>query len=297
MYRIGWLQPSPVPDTWSQEFRRGLAEHGYVEGKNLTIEYRWGDGNFDQLPALAAELVRLNVELIVCGNTAGTQALQKATRTIPIVMLGPSDPVGLRLVASLARPGGNITGLSLMAPEVSGKRLELLKEVVPKLTRVTILSNPDNPGVVLGLRETEVAAETLGLKFNSAAIGQPGELDRVLSDIAGDRPDALVLLADSTLLPQRSLIAGFCVRHQLPSISPYREITAGGGLMSYGASIPDIHHRAAAYIDRILRGTNPADLPVQQPIKFELFVNLKTAKAIGLTISETFLVRADEVIE
>ena len=296
-YRIGWLQPAPIPDGWLKAFRQGLQEFNYVEGKNLIIEYRWGDGNFDRLPEMAAELVRLNVDVLVSGNTAALLALQKATRTIPIVMLSTGDPLGVGLAASLARPGGNITGLSLMVPEASGKRLELLREVVPNLARIMALSNPENAMEVLELQEAQAAAQTFGLKLDSVDMRQPDELDRALSVIVGTRPDALVLLTDSMILSQRTQIATFALTHRLPSISAFREFTNAGGLMSYGASFPDLHRRAAGYIKRILEGAKPAELPIEQPTKFELVINLKTIKALGLTVPLIMQMTADEVIE
>jgi putative tryptophan/tyrosine transport system substrate-binding protein len=297
MPRIGWLQPVPIPNAWLKGFGQGLLEFGYVEGKNLSIEYRWGDGNFDRLPGMAAELVRLNVDVIISGNTAALLALQKATQTIPIVMLGPGDPVATGLVGSLAGPGGNITGVSLMGRELSGKRLELLKEVVPKLARVTVLSNPNNPAVVLALQETQAAAQTLDLTLQGVDIREPDDLDGALSVTVRERPDALVLLLDSMINSQRVRIAAFAVKHRLPSISPFREFAEAGGLMAYGASVPDLFRRSAYYVDKILRGAKPADLPIQQPTKFELVINLKTAKALGLLIPPSLLARADEVIE
>jgi putative ABC transport system substrate-binding protein len=296
-YRIGWLHPQPIPDDWQRGFSQGLREYDYVEGKNLILEKRWGDGNFDRLPAMAAELVDLDVDVIISGNTTGLLALQKLTHTIPIVMLGPGDPLAVGLVASLARPGGNITGLSLMAVEVSGKRLQLLKEVVPRLVRIMVLSNPGNPAVVLGLQETLAAAQALGLTLKSLDMRVPDDLDRVLSVIVKERPDALFLPLDSMINSQRTLIAEFAVKHRLPSISPFPEFATAGGLMAYGPNVPDIHLRAVGYIDKLIRGTKPADLPVQQPTKFDLAANVKTAKALGLTIPETLLAAADEVIQ
>jgi putative ABC transport system substrate-binding protein len=295
--RIGWLQPVPIPDTWLRGFRQGLQEFNYVEGTNLIVEYRWGDGNFDQLPAMAAELIQLKVDVIISGNTAALLALQKATRTIPIVMLAAGDPVATGLAANLARPGGNITGLSLIAPEVSGKRLELLKELIPKLARVTVLSNPNNPAVVLALQETQAAAQILDLKLHKVDMRAPSELDRALSLIVESGPDALVLLSDSVMLDRRAPIATFAVRQRLPSISPFREFAEAGGLMSYGPSLPDIYRRGVGYINQILRGANPSELPIEQPTKFELVINLKTAKAIGLDLPWFLQQRADEVIE
>jgi putative tryptophan/tyrosine transport system substrate-binding protein len=297
VYRIGWLQPAPSPDTWLKAFKQGLQEFNYVEGKNLIIEYRWGNGNFDLLPQMAAELVQLNVDVLVSANTPALLALQKATRTIPIVMLTSSDPLSVGLVASLARPGGNITGLSVMLREASAKRLELLRKVTPKLSRVIVLSNPKNPAVVKSLQETRAAAQTLDLKLDNVDMSEPSELDRALSVIVGTRPDALILLEDSVILSQRTQIATFALEHRLPSISPFREFTEVGGLMSYGPSMPDSYRRAAGYIKRILEGAKPGELPIEQPTKFELVINLKTTKALGLTVPLTMQTTVDEVIE
>ena len=296
-YRVGWLQPGPIPDPWVKGFRQGLQEFNYVEGKNLTVEYRWGDGNFDRLPAMAAELVRLNPDVIISVNTAALLALQKATTTIPIVMLGTADPVVVGLVRSLARPGGNITGMSVMAPELSRKRLELLKEAVPNLDRVTVLSNSGNPAVVLALQETQAAAQALGLSLRSVDVREPGEIDLALSILGREPPDALVLLVDTMIQSQHIPIIAFAIRHRLPTISPFREFAEVGGFMAYGPELPDLLRRAAGLIDKILGGTKPADLPVQQPTRFELVINLKTAKALGLEVPPTLLARADEVIE
>jgi ABC-type uncharacterized transport system substrate-binding protein len=296
-YRIGWLQPGPIPDPWVNGFRQGLQEFNYVEGKNLIIEYRWGDGSFDRLPAMAGELVGLNPDVIISVNTAALLALQKLTTTIPIVMLGTADPVGLGLVRSLARPGANITGMSVMAPELSQKRLELLKEVVPNLDRVTVLSNPGNPAVILALQETQAAAQALGLTLHSVDVHEPSEIDLALSAIAREPPGALVLLIDTMIHSQRVPIVAFAVKHRLPTISPFREFAEAGGLMAYGPQLPDLLRRAVGLIDKILRGERPANLPVQQPTKFELAINLKTAKALGLEVPPTLLARADEVIE
>jgi putative tryptophan/tyrosine transport system substrate-binding protein len=296
-YRIGWLQPGPIPDPWVNGFRQGLQEFNYVEGKNLIIEYRWGDGSFDRLPAMAGELVGLNPDVIISVNTAALLALQKLTTTIPIVMLGTADPVGLGLVRSLARPGANITGMSVMAPELSQKRLEFLKEVVPNLDRVAVLSNPGNPAVILALQETQAAAQALGLTLHSVDVHEPSEIDLALSAIAREPPGALVLLIDTMIHSQRVTIVAFAVKHRLPTISPFREFAEAGGLMAYGPQLPDLLRRAVGLIDKILRGERPANLPVQQPTKFELVINLKTARALGLDVPPTLLARADEVIE
>jgi ABC-type uncharacterized transport system substrate-binding protein len=296
-YRIGWLQPGPIPDPWVKGFRQGLQEFNYVEGKNLIIEYRWGDGRFDRLPAMAGELVSLNPDVIISVNTAALLALQKLTTTIPIVMLGTADPVGLGLVRSLARPGANITGMSVMAPELSQKRLELLKEVVPNLDRVTVLSNPGNPAVILALEETQAAAQALGLTLHIVDVHEPSEIDLALSAVAREPAGALVLLIDTMIHSQRVPIVAFAVKHRLPTISPFRDFADVGGLMAYGPQLPDLLRRAVGLIDKILRGERPTNLPVQQPTKFELIVNLKTAKALGLELPPALLARADEVIE
>jgi putative ABC transport system substrate-binding protein len=296
-YRIGWLQPSPVPGPWLEGFRQGLLDFNYLEGKNVIVDYRWGDGNSDRLPEMAAELVRKNPDVLVSTNTAALLVLQKATATVPIVMLGTADPVAIGLVASLRRPGANITGMSSMSPELSQKRLELLKEIVPTLARVTVISNPDNPAAMQALKETQAAARILGLSAAGVEVHDPGELDEALSNIARDPPGAVVLTIDAMILTQRSRIAAFARAHQFPSISPFREFAEAGGLLAYGPSSPDMQRRAVALIDKILRGAKPADLPVEQPTTFELIVNLNTAKALGITVPQTLLVTANEVIE
>jgi putative tryptophan/tyrosine transport system substrate-binding protein len=296
-YHIAWLNPIRVPQVWLEAFRQGLHDFNYVEGKNLIIEYRWGDGDFNRIPAMVAETVGLNPDVIVSANTAVLLALQKATTTIPIVMMGPGDPAGVGLVGSLARPGGNITGVSQISPELSGKRLELFKKAVPKLDRVMVLSNPGNAAVVLSLQQTQAAAKILGLSIDSVDVREPHDLRQAFSVIEEKRSDGLVLLLDSTILNQRAPIVEFAIKHQLPTISPFREFTEAGGLLDYGVSIPDIHRRTAVVIDKIFRGAKPAELPVEQPVKFELGINLKTAKSLGLTIPETLLATADEVIQ
>jgi putative ABC transport system substrate-binding protein len=297
IYHVGWLQPSPVTDQWLNGFRQGLREFNYIEGSNLVVEYRWGGSNSDYLFATAVELVHQNLDVIISTNTAALLALQKATRTTPIVMLGTADPVASGLVESLARPGGNITGMSSMAPELSKKRLELLKEIVPNLARVTVLSNSGNPAALQALQETQAAAQSLGLTLNSVDARAPGEIEGALSMIARDPPGAIILLIDAMTNSQRVPIADFAIKHRLASISPFREFTEASGLMAYGPNNFDMLRRAGSLIDKILRGTKPADLPVQQPTKFELILNLKTAKALGLTPPPPLLATADEVIE
>lgn len=296
-YRIGWLHPAPLPSEWMAGFRQGLREFGYVEGKDLVIEYRWGDGRFDRLPAMAAELVRLNVDVLIAGNTAAVLALRDATRTIPIVMTATNDPVGIGLVDSLARPGGNVTGLSGVGPDLSGKRLELLKEAIPGLTRVTALFNPENPSMALVQRETQASANALGLALQILHLRNPSELDAAFTAIVRERSGALVLPAETMLHGQRARIAEFAMRHRLGSISAWREFAEAGGLMVYGVSVRDVFRRAVGYIDKIQKGAKPADLPIEEPTKLEFIINVKTAKALGLTIPRSVLVRADEVID
>jgi putative ABC transport system substrate-binding protein len=297
VYRIAWLHPQPLPPTWVESFRQGLREHGYVEGKDLIIEYRWGDGRFDRLPAMAAELVGLNVDMLISGNTAALRALKAATPTIPIVMFGPGDPLGAGLVPSLRRPGGNITGVSGMYPQLTGKQMELLREIVPQLGRVATLSNPGNPSVVIALQEAREAARALGLSLSSVDVRQADEIEVALARLLEAKPGALVVPPDSMIHTRGGRIAAFAARHRLPSVSPWREYAEAGGLLVYGVSVPDLFRRAVGYVDRILKGAKPGDLPVEQPTKLEVVVNLKTAKTLGLTIPPSVLIRADHVIE
>jgi putative tryptophan/tyrosine transport system substrate-binding protein len=296
--RVGvlWLYSPAIASPFAEAFRQGLRELGYVEGKNIVIEYRHAEGKYDRLPSLAAELVRLNVDIIVTASTQAAQAGQQATRSIPIVMTVVSDPVESGLVGSLARPGGNVTGLSLMHPELSGKRLELLKEVVPKLSRVAVLSNLSNPIIPPLLRETEAAARAVGVQLQVVEVRGPIELDSAFGAMTRDRAGALVVLPDGTFQNERRRIAALAAKGRLPTMYAWREAVDDGGLMAYGASVPDILRRAATYVDKILKGTKPADLPVEQPLKFELVINLKTAKQIGLTVPQSVLYRADKVI-
>jgi ABC-type uncharacterized transport system substrate-binding protein len=296
--RVGvlWLYSPAIASPFAEAFRQGLRELGYVEGKNIVIEYRHAEGKYDRLPSLAAELVRLNVDIIVTASTQAAQAGQQATRSIPIVMTVVSDPVESGLVGSLARPGGNVTGLSLMHPDLSGKRLELLKEVIPKLSRVAVLSNLSNPIIPPLLRETEAAARAVGVQLQVVEVRGPIELDSAFGAMTRDRAGALVVLPDGTFQNERRRIAALAAKGRLPTMYAWREAVDDGGLMAYGASVPDILRRAATYVDKILKGTKPADLPVEQPLKFELVINLKTAKQIGLTVPQSVLYRADKVI-
>ncbi len=294
--RIGFLRVGSSGDSYVEAFRQGLRALGYVEGRNITIEYRYGDGKENRLAELAADLVRLKVDLIVVGGTQAIFAVKNTTQTIPIVMGAASDPVGTGLVASLARPGGNITGLSLLSPELSGKRLELLKEIVPKVSRVGLLSDTGNPATVLMLKETEEAARALGLHVQVIEVRSSNDFDSAFAAVKKDRVGALNVLASSVFNAHRKTIVEFATKNRLPAIYNNVEFVADGGLTAYGPNLADLYRRAATFVDKLLKGRTPADLPVEQPMKFEFIVNLKAAKAIGLTIPPNVLVRADKVI-
>jgi putative ABC transport system substrate-binding protein len=297
--RIGYLSgsfPSTSPDR-REAFRQGLRELGYVEGKNIVIEQRYADGKFDHLPALAAELVHLKVDIIVTAGPQATRPAKQATSTVPIVMAQDPDPVGNGFVASLARPGGNITGLSSLAPELSGKQLELLKETVSKLYRVAVFGTSINPGNAQNLREVELAAKALGVKLQYPDVLSPKDFETAFRAASKGLADAVLMLPGSVLGLQRAQLADLAVKSRLPAIYPQAEFTEAGGLMYYGTNTPDLFRRAATYVDKILKGAKPVDLPVEQPTKFEFVINLKAAKQIGLTIPPNVLVRADKVIK
>jgi putative ABC transport system substrate-binding protein len=297
--RIGFLttvSPSTISDR-VEAFRQGLRELGYVEGKNIVIEWRYAEGKADRVLGLAAELVRLKVDLIVTTGPSVTGSAKKATSTIPIVMEQDPDPVGNGFVASLARPGGNITGLATLAPELSGKRLELLKEIFPRLSRVAVFGTSTNPGNAQALRETEVAAGAFGVMLQYLDVGDPKDIETAFRAATKGRADAVVALASPVFVSQRTQLADLAVKSRLPTIYDRREFVDDGGLMCYGTNFADLSRRAATYVDKILKGAKPADLPVEQPIKFELIINLKAAKQIGLTIPPNVLVRADKVIK
>jgi putative ABC transport system substrate-binding protein len=272
---------------------------GHVEGENTTIEYRWAEGRDDRLPSLAVELVRLNPDVIVTSGTPGTLAVKQATHTIPIVFASSGNPVHSSLVASYARPGGNVTGFTILGPDLEGKRLELLGETVSGLSRVAVLWNPTNPGLTAGYyQQMRAAATVLGVTVQVVAeVHRPDDLKNAFSAIASARPEAMFVLADRLLLAHRMQIVQFAATNRLPGMYPYREYVDVGGLMSYAPSNIDLFRRTAIYVDRILKGTKPADLPVEEPTKFELIINLKTAKELGLEVPPTLLARADEVIE
>jgi putative ABC transport system substrate-binding protein len=289
---LGGQSPEMSPPILA--LREGLRELGYVEGQNIAIEWRWAQGKDERYPDLAAELVRLKVDIIVAPTTAGAQAAQRATKTIPIVMGFVSDPVALGFVANLARPGGNITGLGVPTPEIAGKRLQLLREVAPTVARIAVLSDPSQPA---DLRGTEAAAQALGVQLQVWKVGSGGELDRVFTAIARERAAGIIILGSTTLFANRARIAQLAIRHRLPTSAWTRELTEAGCLMSYGANLHDVARRAAYFVDKILKGAKPGDLPVEQPTKFDLVINLKTAKALGLAIPPSLLGRADEVIQ
>ncbi len=280
-----------------EAFRQGLRELNYVEGKNIVIDFRSAEGKLDRLPALAAELVRLNVDVILAAGPADTRTVKGATSTIPIVMGFDPDPVGSGFVASLARPGRNITGLSTLAPELSGKRLELVKETVPKLSRVAVLGDSSVPGNAQTLKELELAAKTVGVKVQYLEVLSSKDIETAFRAATKGRADAVLVLSSPVLNSQRVLVAEFALKRRLPAIHHFAEFVEAGGLMSYGPNFPDLYRRAATYVDKILKGAKPADLPVEQPTKFDFVINLKAAKQIGLTIPPSVLVRADKVIK
>lgn len=296
--RIGFLNalfPTTNPAR-IEAFRQGLRDVGYVEGKNIIIEYRYAERKFDRLPALATELVRLKVDVIVTSASQETRAAKEATNTIPIVMTNVGDPVETGFVASLARPGDNITGLSTLSRELSGKRLELLKEIIPKLTRVAVLGNSTSPGNADTLKELEVAAQALKLQLQYLDVLSVNDIETAFRAAGKERADAVIVLSGSILTSQRRQIIDLAVKSRLPASYARPEFVESGGLMTYGVSLIDNFRRAASYVDKILKGAKPADLPVEQPTKFELVINLKAAKQIGLTIPPNVLARADRVI-
>jgi putative ABC transport system substrate-binding protein len=280
-----------------EAFRHGLTELGYVEGKNIVIEYRYAEGKPDRLPALAADLVRLKIDIIVTGGTSPTRAAKEATVSIPIVMTQDIDPVGSGFVASLARPGGNITGLSNFAPELSGKRIELLKEIVPKISRVAVLGDLSHPANAQALKEVKAAAEALRVKLQHLDIQNPTDIESAFRAANNGRAEAILALPGAVLISHRTQIAGFAAKNRLPTIYYATEFVEDGGLMSYAPNFADLSRRAATYVDKILKGAKPADLPVEQPMKFELVINLKAAKRIGLAVPPNVLARADRVMK
>ena len=296
--RIGLLTTlsAAALSDWIEAFRQGLHELGYVEGQNLAIDYRYGDLKRDRLLDLSADLIRLKVDIIVTVGSGGTRAAKAATSTIPIVMASDDDPVGNGFVASLARPGGNVTGLSTLAPEISGKRLEILKEVIPRLSRVAVFGSSTYPGFSQVLAETEIAAKMLKVKLQYQDMLERKDIDAAFRAATKNHVDAALIIAGAALIAYRTQIVELAIKNRLPATYFSVEFVDAGGLMSYGPNRPDLFRRAATYVDKILKGAKPADLPVEQPRKFELIINLNTAKQIGLTIPPSVLARADKVI-
>ena len=297
--RIGFLGNSTraLEEHLIGPFLNGLRDLGYVEKKNIIIDYRWAEGKYERFPSLIAEMIAIPVDVIVTAGTPASLAVKKATNSIPLVMIAVGDPVGTGLIKSLHHPGGNVTGLTSIAADLEGKRLELLREVIPKVSHVAVLWNPVSPFQVVSEKELKAAAEKLHIKVLSLAVKAAEQLDNAFGIIGKERPEALLVLADRLFLHNRARIMEFAVRNRLPGVHAYQELVEIGGLMSYGPSYPDMHKRAATYVDKILKGRKPADLPVEQPTKFELVINLKTAKQIGLTIPPNVLARADKVIK
>ena len=296
--RIAYLAASPASASpaRTEAFLQGLRDLGYVEGKNIVIEYRWAEGKADRLRHLAFELVRSNVDVIVTAGPTVVPAAKEATTTIPIVMTFDTDPVGNGFVASLARPGGNITGLSSLSPELTGKQLELLKEIIPKLSRVAVLGTSTRPGHAHALKEVELAAAAFTVQFQFLDVQVPNDIEITFRAASKGRHEAVLALGSAVLNSHRRQVAGLAAKNRLPAIYDRREFVDDGGLLSYGVSLNDLHHRAAFYVDKILKGAKPGDLPVEQPTKFEFVINLKAAKQIGLTIPPNVLARADRVI-
>jgi len=297
--RIGLLSPSSPSDAAPsyQAFRLGLRDLGWAEGKNISFEYRYAEGRHDRFADLAADLVHLKVDVIVTAVTSDSLAAQKATRIIPIVMAAGGDPVAIGLVESLARPGGNVTGLSQMISELGGKRLALLKEMVPKLSRVAVLWNPQSASSTLYWKEIQLPARQLGLQLHSLEVRSPDDFDKAFEDATRARAGALVVTGDPVITANLKRVAGLAAKSRLPSIYQSSEFTDAGGLVAYGPDRADLYRRAATYVDKILKGAKPGDLPIEQPTKFELLVNLKTAKALGIKVPQPLLLQATRVIE
>lgn len=293
--RVGYMRFIEVP-VYDAAFRKGLSELGYVEGQNIHVEYRFAGGSVERLAEIAAELVGMNVDLIVAGSTQSIDAAKRATRTIPIVFPVTFDPVESGFVASLARPGGNLTGLSTVNPDAAAKRVELMKEIIPRISRLAVLRNPTNSGSRFPLKETEAGAKRLGIRLQILEARSPEDLDGALRAAVKDHAEALIVLADALFFAQRARLGELAIKFRLPAMFDDAQSVEAGGLISYGANLADLFRRAAVYVDKILKGAKPADPPVEQPTKVEFVINLKTAKQIGLTIPQSVLYRADKVI-
>ena len=299
VYRIGFLGNSTaaLEANLVGPFREGLRDLGYVEGRNILMEYRWAEGKYERFPALIRELLALKVAVIVTAGTPATLAVKKATTSVPLVVAAVGDPVETGIVPSLSHPGGNITGLTAIATEMDAKRLELLREIVPSVSYIAVLWNAANPLQVLDEKQVQAAAQVLRMRVLSLGVKTEEEIKSALAVMARERPDALLVLPDRLFLHHRALIMEFATRHRLPGVHAYRELVEAGGLMSYGPSYAEMHRRAAYFVDRILKGAKPGDLPVERPAKFDLVINMKTATALGLTIPQSVLLRATEIIQ
>jgi putative ABC transport system substrate-binding protein len=299
VHRIGFLGNSTavLEANLVGPFREGLRDLGYVEGRNILIEYRWAEGKYERFPSLIGELIAQKVEVIVTAGTPATLAVKKATTSVPLVMVAVGDPVGTGILPSLSRPGGNITGLTSISPELDGKRLELLREVIPNVSHIAVLWNAVSPLQVVAERQTQAAARVLRMKVLSLGVRTEKEIEDAFVVLVRERPGALLVLADRLFLHHRARIMDFAAQHRLPGVHAYRELVEVGGLMSFGPSYADMHRRAAYFVDKILNRAKPGDLPVERPATFELVINLKAAKALGLTIPQSVLLRATEVIQ
>jgi putative ABC transport system substrate-binding protein len=299
LHRIGFLgnSTSMLEANLVRPFRKALRDLGYLEGRDIVIEYRWAEGIYERFPVLVAELIALGVDVIVTADTPAAFAVKNATTSIPCVMVAVGDPVGTGLVRSLARPGGNLTGLTSIAPDLEGKRLALLREMVPTLLHFAVLWNPANPFHVAAENGVQTAAKALQMKVLSLGVRTSEELDGAFATMLAEQPSALVVLADRVFLHGRDRIMNFARQQHLPGVYAYRELVEAGGLMSYGPNYAEMHASAATFVDKLLKGAKPADLPIEQPIKFELVINLKTAKALGIEVSPTLLATANEIIE
>jgi len=295
--RIGYIRAEAPPAADIETFRQGLREHGYMEGKNIVVEYRWADGNEQRLRAIVAELIRLKVDLIVASAPAATRAAQEVATTIPIVMVHVADPVAFGFVASLARPGGNVTGFAFLLPELSGKRLQLLKDAVPKLSRVAVLWNAANPYKAFDLREVQAVAEASRVAVQTLPVRGPDDFAHAFEAAVASGAGGLITLDDPFTIAHRTRIVDLALKHRLPAVYGVRPFADAGGLMSYGPDRVDQNRRAAIYVDKILKGAKPSELPVERPTKYALVINLKTAKALGFTVPPLLLVRADQLIE
>ena len=299
IYRVGYLGNSSaaLEPNLVEAFRQGMREFGYIEGKNLVIEFHWAEGRYHRFASLVTDLIHLPVDVIVTAGTPGTLAAKNATGTIPVVMAVSGDAVGTGLVKSLARPGGNVTGLTTMASELEGKRIELLLEILPRLARIAVLKNDINPLMAIQFRQTAAAAKSSGVALEAVDIRAVDDFEKAFASMAKARPDAIIVLADRFLLAERERILTFAAEQRFAAMYPYREFVEHGGLISYSPNYAESFRSAAKYVDKILKGAKPADLPVEQPTKFELVVNMKTAKTLGIKIPNSVLVRADKVIE